>query len=297
MNRLQRTLALLKASQKVVETNRSLLAYPFISFLSVLILVGAIIIPGVFGGIFLLAHYQIITPTNIDTFGSNQILKAVATVLGLIALQIVLIYCNTAFYYAADSALKGEVLSLKQAFGLSWKRRVRILQWSVFNAVVGFGFQTVGQKLGIVARIFSFVGSLAWALATVFAVPVLVTQDLGPVEVVKKSSALFKKTWGENMTMGLTIGMLAGISLLGFLIVPIPVTVALLGLGASTAVFVVLGSLWALALIFVIAYFGTMQAVFNAALYRYAEFGDYMGPFTEQMMQEAFIPRRKVLGL
>ncbi len=40
---------------------------------------------------------------------------------------------------------------------------------------------------------------MAWTLTTYLTVPILVTKDIGPIDAVKESAAIFKRTWGEQV--------------------------------------------------------------------------------------------------
>src|SRR2546427_2506436 len=55
---------------------------------------------------------------------------------------------------------------------------------------------------------------IAWTLACYFVVPVLAFEDLTPIDALKRSSKLFRDTWGEKVIGGFIPHM-------GFL-VPLP---------------------------------------------------------------------------
>lgn len=42
---------------------------------------------------------------------------------------------------------------------------------------------------------------IAWAIVTYFVVPVLVVDGVGPIQAVKRSSAILKRTWGESVAV------------------------------------------------------------------------------------------------
>jgi hypothetical protein len=213
-------------------------------------------------------------------------------------MHVVVIYTNTAFYFAADAALQGEVMSMRQAFAQAWKRKVRIIQWGLFSGVVGFGINLVGEKLGLFGKILSVLGSIAWSLAIVFAIPVMVRNDVGPVEVLKRSSSLFRKTWGENMTFGISIGSITVFIVMLLLVLPIiPLMFAFLSGAITVAALASIIAALVIVLFLLVSYLGTLQVIFNAALYRYAEYGDYVGPFNKEMVEHAFVPKKKFLSI
>ena len=62
---------------------------------------------------------------------------------------------------------------------------------------------------GIVGRIVGSLVGLAWSLVTFLVLPVLVIEQIGPIQAVKRSAELFKHTWGENMIANAGIGIVA----------------------------------------------------------------------------------------
>jgi hypothetical protein len=56
---------------------------------------------------------------------------------------------------------------------------------------------------------------VGWSIATFLVVPVLVTRDVGPVEAVRESATLLKRTWGENIIGQGGIGLVFGLIQLG----------------------------------------------------------------------------------
>ncbi|MEZ4610600.1 MAG: DUF6159 family protein [Caldilineaceae bacterium] len=67
-----------------------------------------------------------------------------------------------------------------------------------------------GRLAGPVVRrvvVFSFVG-LAWNLITYLVVPILVVENIGPRQAIQRSTALIKKTWGEQVVAYVSTGLL-----------------------------------------------------------------------------------------
>ncbi len=66
-----------------------------------------------------------------------------------------------------------------------------------------------GKRANSVA-IISMIG-LAWNIATFLVVPVLAVEKVGPFDAVKRSVALYKKTWGEQIVGNLGLGAFFGL--------------------------------------------------------------------------------------
>jgi hypothetical protein len=121
-------------------------------------------------------------------------------------------------------------------------------------------------------------------------VPVLVAQDVGPVEAVKESVVLLKKTWGENIIGAGGIGLVFGLIIFSTMVVGAIVSIAAtaisgwlaLGLGILTIVAVlVLGVVQA-----------ALSGIYSAALYRYAVDGQAPVGFQTDALQLAFKPKK-----
>ena len=64
----------------------------------------------------------------------------------------------------------------------------------------------------------------AWSVATFLVVPVLVVEKVGPLDAIKRSASLLRKTWGEQLVGNFGIGLVFGLLVL--------LVVLLLGVGA-----------------------------------------------------------------
>jgi hypothetical protein len=122
----------------------------------------------------------------------------------------------------------------------------------------------------------AFVGGLvqgAWNSVVFFAVPILVAEDVGMIETLKRSATLFKRTWGEGFVGRTTLGGVA--FLLGLAVVG--VGAVLVGLAAASgSAALVMGAivLVVLALACVGLLSGAINGVFQASLYAYATTGN-----------------------
>ena len=82
---------------------------------------------------------------------------------------------------------------------LAWSRLGAIVAWSLFTGLVGLIIRMIEERVGLVGRwIIGLIG-LAWSVASVFAVPIIVVGAEGahPLRILKTSAATLKKT-GAN---------------------------------------------------------------------------------------------------
>lgn len=288
MNSIQRSFALIKGSRQVFAINPALAWYPVVAlgtFIATLVL---FVTPTMAGIGYLLYRLGIITEANGK---ENFWLFLPILFVYFLVFQCVAIFTNSAFYLTADAALNGEKLSLKAAFKQAWQFRLRIVQWALLGVIVGLFLSIVQEKLGWLGRITGFLGSLAWALVSIFVIPIIIRENVGPIEAVKRSAGLFKKTWGENLVMAFSMAGLV----LAFLIFFFALGSMVMGLTFSgdvpAPVGITLGLILLAPFIMLVTYLATLQTIFNAALFRYAQTGDYIGPFPQEMIQGAFYTR------
>jgi hypothetical protein len=121
-------------------------------------------------------------------------------------------------------------------------------------------------------------------------VPVLVSRDIGPIDAVKESVLLLKRTWGENIVGNVGIGLVFGLltALLVF------VVIALVILAATTAggiAALVVGGIGVMAIALMAIVQAALSGIYSAALYRYATDGEAPAGFQVGTLQAAFAPK------
>lgn len=141
-----------------------------------------------------------------------------------------------------------------------------IFGYSMIAATIGFILNLfANNRRNIIGRIIADLFAAAWALATIFIVPVIVTTELSPVEAIKYSAKLFRSNWGN------TFKGLVGFFLFSFLGILISLIPAILGFVLRSPVALVIGiGLTVLGILLVSILVSTCTAIFKTALYHYA---------------------------
>lgn len=75
-------------------------------------------------------------------------------------------------------------------------------------------FERFGRSVELARAIWNVLRS-----ATLLAIPVLVVEGIGPIEAVKRSGGLLKRTWGEHVVGNLGIGLVFGLMALAVILV------------------------------------------------------------------------------
>jgi hypothetical protein len=151
---------------------------------------------------------------------------------------------------------------------------------------VGLVLQALRERGGAAGAIVSLIGNMAWGLITFLVVPILVVEGVGPIEAIKRSASLLRKTWGEQIVGNFSIGLVIG---LAFLVVAVLGGLGVfalfnlaMALGVVSAVILVAG------LILLALVGSTLSGIFNIALYRYAVGKDSGEFFPQETLAGAF---------
>ena len=277
--RISNSWELVKASATVLRADKELVVFPIISMIGVLIVTATFAIPAILTGL-----------VESVTKEGGQALGAVVAFLFYVVQYCVIFYANTALVGAAMIRLEGGDPTVSDGFRIASQRIGSIVGYALIAATVGMILRALSERGGLLGKIVSGLIGLAWNLATFLVVPVLVVEDVGPIDAVKRSAGLLKKTWGEQFVGNFSIGMIFFI--LGLLVcllgMPIIVVAAMADSIIITGLVIVL---FVLVLVTLGLLNATLSGIYSAAVYRYAMAGDTSGYFDEELVQNAF--RRK----
>jgi len=280
-----RSWALMKASATVLRSDKSLLVFPLLSGLCTLLVAASFLIPVavmVIGG----EHAG-------QDFHQRMSAGAYLLMFAFYLVQyFVIIFFQTALTGVALMHLRGEPTSVAEGFALARSRLPHIFGYALIAATVGLVLRMIQERLGLIGRlVVGFLG-LAWTVATFLVVPILASEDVGPVDAVKRSVELLKRSWGENLIGNGGIGVVFGLLML------VAVLIGALLIGSAVA----LQSVVAIVLAVIVVVLGfillgliqsSLQGIYAAALYRYAEAGEASVGFDQALLEQAFRSKQK----
>jgi hypothetical protein len=267
---------LIKASFAVLRADKELVIFPIVSAIGVLIVTASFALPMAVAGFF---------DELFD--GRAQILGFIVGFLFYIVQYFVIIFANSALVGAALIRLRGGDPTVRDGLRIAWQHVGVILGYALVSATVGMILKWLSDKGKLLGRIASSIVGLAWNLATYLVVPVLVVEDVGPMEAVKRSASLLKKTWGEQIAGNFGVGVISGLAVLVVFLLSIPLFV-LAAMAESVALMVLVGLVFVLLLVFLGLISSTLNGIYVAAVYRYAAEGEASGFFSEEMVKGAF---------
>jgi hypothetical protein len=267
----------------VLKQDQQLLVFPLISALAALVVVVSFALPLLgLGAIDGLSHR------------GGSAVSMVTYVVGFlfyVSLYFVIFFFNAALVGAAMIRFDGGVPTVRDGLRVANSKFVSILGYALIAATVGMVLRAIQERVGFIGRMVVGLLGVGWTVATYLVVPVLVSRDTGPIEAIKESATILKKTWGENVVG--QAGMGVAFALIHFLIVvcgiALVVAAAASGSGAliGLAVFAVVA-----ALIFAALVQSALGGIYSAALYRYAAQGGVASNgFDSHALHMAFAPK------
>lgn len=202
-------------------------------------------------------------------------------------------FFNVAFVHEIFDALDGNTVSVGEGIQFALTKLKPILMWTLFAGVVGMLIKAAEEKFGFFGRMVVRSIGLAWSVASVFVIPVLVLEEHpeNPIGVVRQSAGVIRKAWGEAIAgyAGLQIG---GVIAVGALFVALFAGGFLAYSLRSPWVFLGALGLW-LAFASAFSYaLGVAGNVYLCVLYRYATRGTVPEGYTAEMLGLAWTPKK-----
>jgi hypothetical protein len=166
-----------------------------------------------------LVAFGVVTGPLVLVLGYTGYALIFAIACGSVVATAATVIFNVALVFAANDRIEGRTPTIASSMAQAWGRRGVIFEWALLSAVVGTAIRLLEERLGLVGRLLGFVGGLAWIVATYLVIPVLAFEDLGPIDAVKRSSAILKARFGTVTRSGLRFGAIfLGLSIAAMLV-------------------------------------------------------------------------------
>lgn len=276
MGRFARSWELVKASVAVLRADHRLLIFPLMAGVCTMIVSASFLGPLALGGV-------------LDRFDDARQPWWMAPIVFLFYLvqYFVIFFFNSALVGAARIRLDGGNPSVRDGFRIAASRWTQILGYALIAATVGMILRAIEERAGFIGRWISALLGVTWTMATFLAVPVLVSGNVGPVDTVKQSAELLKRTWGENLVGNVGIGLVSGVAIVAWVLM----CVGLVALATSThsvAAVIAAVAVGILGIVTLSLVQSALQGVYAAALHRYAQTGDAGIGFERALLADAF---------
>ncbi len=204
-------------------------------------------------------------------------------------------FFTAALIRGAIDRFEGKDPTVKSSVAAAWQHRGSIAAFSLFASTIGYLLQIAEQKVPFAGRIALWIAGTAWAIATFFALPVIVTSDkaVGPIEAVRESAGTVKRVWGESIVAQLGIGLVGGLVLLAYT-ASLAVVGGVLGLAlhAGFGALLGIGMLWIIGFVTLAFIFSILAAIAKAAVFYYAKTGESPVTFNKELLRAAMTPKK-----
>ena len=274
-DRISRSWTLVKASAAVLRSDKELLLFPVISAVATLCVLATFMVP--------------VLGLKLFENGVGP-LGAVVGFFFYLCQYFVIFFFNTALVGAAMIRLQGGDPTVGDGLRIARSKIGAILGYAALAATVGLVLKSLGRRAGGLGRIIINLVGMAWTFATFLVVPVLVSRDVGPIDALKESVDLLKRTWGENVAGNLGIGLAFGLLTAAIVIAVVALVAGAAYVGGATLAIAV-AMIGALVIAFVAAIQAALSGIYSAALYRYAVDGQAPAGFGTGQLQSAFLPK------
>ncbi len=270
--RLSNGWTLAKTSFQVLSNNKQLIAFPILSGLSLILLIGSFI-----GAVFGL---HIFGEDFFDVYAQNRLVSYGIIFLFYVVNYFVIVFFNMALIHCADLYFKGEEnITIRQGLAFSVSRLGTIFMWALFAGTIGALLKIIQENSGVLGKIVTGIIGIVWNVATFFVVPIIAYEDVNPIDAVKRSSSMMKKKWGESIGANFSFGLVQFLLILAAFAI---------GCVLAAAVHPFVGIAVGAMLVFIImAVISAAQTIFVSAVYRNIN-GSLDDHFNQQMIDNLF---------
>ncbi len=298
MSRFQRSWELLKCSVLVIGYNKRLLLFPVVITLLMAVISLFFIMPIILWhtghGYTEAAHWTSVAHRWV-AWGNDahDITVKPAGYMLLAGVYLVSTFLatffNVAFYSQILNALRGQQVSVSGGLKMAFFRIGSIATWSLMTGAVGLIIQAIEERVGIIGRWIVGLLGMAWSVASVFVVPVIIVESetVNPLQFLKTSADILKRTWGESLLgyLGIRFGevlvLIASVLFLG--------AAAFLSFKFNNFWIIgMAGIIWLISLMVFMYILSVAGNVYRGALYIYATEGSAPIPFNQGQMNLAW---------
>lgn len=275
---------LAKQSLNVLRTDKQLLLFPLLSGICCLIVFASFAIPLVMSGALEGAFETGDAVAQTDAMENPLYLAGLF--LFYFVNYFVIVFFNSALVSCAVKRFYGETPTIGQGFSAAMARLPQIAGWALVSATVGLILRVIESRSEKVGQLVAGLLGMAWSAATFFVVPIIVVERLGPIDAVKRSGTILRKSWGEALAGNSSIGIfcfLAMLPCLGLIVAGVALAGNEFAIGG-----ILLAVLGGVGVLVVSLVSSALSAIVQAAVYMYGANGDAPAGFETTTLRSAF---------
>lgn len=282
-NHLEMSIALTKQSFQIVKKNKRLVTLPLIS--------SFIIVGGFYLLLIPLTRIETTTWKTMHVTGEQYFIAIGSLLVFFFFAHLINIAFNAALTACVIDYINTKHCSISKGIRSTLRCFPSIVYWTI-----------VMTSFGVVVRILEYwlekwehysmsknlFAGLNWLVATFFVIPVIITENKGPFQAIKRSSHLIREKWGASL------GSRVGIGIILFLFRIIALLPLLIGYLLGGKESLVIGATITVAILTIISIVNsTTQISLTGALYLYAANNEKINHFFDSTMLDKAFSRRK----
>lgn len=276
--RISRGIQLTRQSWQVLMEEKSLLVFPLLSGIACALVLATFAVPAWLGG-----FVEVLAEDG--KLPQNPLAYAVLFAFYFVN-YFVIVYFNSALMSCAILRFHGQDATLSDGLSAANSRLPQIAGWALVSATVGLILKAIESRSERAGQFAASLIGAGWAIATYFVVPVLVVEGLGPIDAVKRSFAILRKTWGESLVSRFGIGLVVSLATL------VAIIPAILGFASGNPIAMAVGIGVTVLLVIVVSLVSAaLNSIIIAALYLYASEGTVPAQFDRSLLESAYGPK------
>lgn len=186
---------LVDATYRMLFADKAMIALLFVGSIVATIAGGAIVAPSMYWG-----H---VTPS----FSLNHgLLSVVVAGAGLGAMSLVTQLTLGAVVASAVERAEGRSATVSEALRIAWGRRRQLLAWALVSTVIGMVVRVL-ERFGLGGLIAGLTLNVGWAVATVFATPVIIIEGTGPLTTLRRSAGVMRRQFGVTIVSSVRLAL------------------------------------------------------------------------------------------
>jgi hypothetical protein len=276
--RLTRSFRLVCDSWGVLRSNKRLMIFPILSGLATIFVVLSFVLP------LFLARDELAQMTEMPWWG-YVILFAF-----YVCNYFVIIFFNAALVSCALMKFNGQEPTIGDGLAAAGRRLPQIFAWALVSATVGMILNAIENAHEKAGQWISAILGTAWTALTYFVVPVIVVEQTGPIQGIKRSTSILKKTWGEAIVGHFGIGLFSFLLFIPIILLLMATGYVWTEMGESAGI--VLAVITFAAFVLWAAFTSALSGIYLSALYQYAAHERVPEGFSQETLGDAFYGKK-----
>ncbi|MBP7760735.1 hypothetical protein KA093_02990 [Candidatus Saccharibacteria bacterium] len=249
----------------------------------------AVAITGIF------ANVTVVDNVARGVLTENNLFAIVFGAMLYLALSFIANYYAGATVIAALARFEGHSISYKKSMQAVRRHRKEIFAFSLLTSTVGYILQLIEERVPFAGKIATWLVGTAWAIASMFAVPVIVTskQKVSALDAVRNSAGIIKKTWGENIIVSGGIAVVGVVAVVLYILLAAIIALTTIGmLGTGMGIVLPLVAIGIIGLFAIFLMLSVLGAIVKAAIFHYATSGRTPKAFDTELLRASFTTKK-----